>query len=171
MTAGFRIDGREYEMSSIRRVTLRDTLTFNAEARRADLGITWAGLLALVDEVTALTVAERVNHEGTWLLMAAVIWSSRRSQGEDVSFLDAGCPGPQDAPSGFRGGRRAGRTGDPFERALAADIDGEVRSRLLTLSHVWPGVTPWSVWDLAWSDWLMFARGADEWVKARTERR
>ena len=53
MTAGFRIDGREYEMSSIRRVTLRDTLTFNAEARRADLGITWAGLLALVDEVTA----------------------------------------------------------------------------------------------------------------------
>lgn len=89
MTAGFFIDGREYEMSSIRRVTLRDTLTFNAEARRAGLGITWAGLLALVDEVTALTVAERVNHEGTWLLMAAVIWSSRRSQGEDVSFLDA----------------------------------------------------------------------------------
>jgi hypothetical protein len=114
MTAGFRIDGREYEMSSIRRVTLRDTLTFNAEARRADLGITWAGLLALVDEVTALTVAERVNHEGTWLLMAAVIWSSRRSQGEDVSFLDAidvplediewfGDPqdeAPQDAPGG-----------------------------------------------------------------------
>ncbi|MBK8399923.1 MAG: hypothetical protein IPL29_02280 [Propionivibrio sp.] len=88
MTAGFFIDGREYEMSSIRRVTLRDTLTFNAEARRAGLGITWAGLLAL-DEVTALTIAERVNHEGTWLLMAAVIWSSRRSQGEDVSFLDA----------------------------------------------------------------------------------
>ena len=89
MTAGFRIGDTVYEMSSIRRVTLRDTLTFNAEARRADLGITWAGLLALVDEVTALTVAERVNHEGTWLLMAAVIWSSRRSKGEDVSFLDA----------------------------------------------------------------------------------
>lgn len=63
MTAGFRIGDTVYEMSSIRRVTLRDTLTFNAEARRADLGITWAGLLALVDEVTALTVAERVNHE------------------------------------------------------------------------------------------------------------
>lgn len=89
MTAGFRIGDAVYEMASVRRVTLRDSLQFNAEARRENLGITWAGLLALVDEVSALPVAERVAHEGTWLLMAAVIWSSRRAQGEDVSFLDA----------------------------------------------------------------------------------
>ena len=74
MTAGFRIGDTTYEMESVRRVTLRDSILFNAEARRADLGITWAGLLDQVDQVSAIPVAERVAHEGTWLLMAAVIW-------------------------------------------------------------------------------------------------
>lgn len=74
---------------------------------------------------------------------------------------------PVRLPRGLRAGRRPG---DPFEQALAADLDGEVRSRLLTISHVWPGITPWSVWDLAWCDWLMYARASDEWVKARTEK-
>ena len=89
MTAGFRIGDTTYEMESVRRVTLRDSILFNAEARRADLGITWAGLLDQVDQVSAIPVAERVAHEGTWLLMAAVIWASRRAAGETVGFLDA----------------------------------------------------------------------------------
>jgi hypothetical protein len=32
---------------------------------------------------------------------------------------------------------------------------------------MWPGITPWSVWDLSWGDWLVFANAADEWAKSR----
>lgn len=42
-----------------------------------------------------------------------------------------------------------------------------MRSRLLVVSHVWPGITPWNVWELSWGDWLLYANAADEWVKAR----
>jgi hypothetical protein len=40
---------------------------------------------------------------------------------------------------------------------------------LTVVCHVWPSISPWNVWDLPWHVWVMFARQADEWVKARTE--
>ncbi len=44
-------------------------------------------------------------------------------------------------------------------------------ARIVTVSHVWPGITPWTVWDLPWDMWVGFARAADEWVQARREGR
>lgn len=72
-------------------------------------------------------------------------------------------------PAGFRAGRvrrRGALSGSP----LAMDVEGEVRRRLTVLCHVWPGLTPWNVWGLAWCDWLIFAATADEWVKQRNDK-
>jgi len=33
--------------------------------------------------------------------------------------------------------------------------------------HVWPGITPFNVWDLPLRQWLMFAHAADQWTKDR----
>ncbi|HEY1179926.1 MAG TPA: hypothetical protein VGF17_27535 [Phytomonospora sp.] len=35
--------------------------------------------------------------------------------------------------------------------------------------HVWPGITPFNIWDLTWRDWVRFARDADAWVAARSQ--
>lgn len=35
--------------------------------------------------------------------------------------------------------------------------------------HVWPSLSPFNVWDLPLRQWAMFARAADEWVRARKE--
>lgn len=51
------------------------------------------------------------------------------------------------------------------------DIEEHVRSRLVVVCHVWPGLTPFNVWDLTFDDWLMFAHAADQWVADRQERR
>ena len=37
------------------------------------------------------------------------------------------------------------------------------------ICHVWPGITPLTVWDLPLSVWETFAASADEWVNARKE--
>ncbi len=41
--------------------------------------------------------------------------------------------------------------------------------RLPLICHYWPGITPWNVWDLRWSDWLMFAHVCDAWTERRRE--
>ena len=51
-----------------------------------------------------------------------------------------------------------------------ASIEEHVRSRLVVACHVWPGITPFNVWDLSVEDWLMFAHAADQWVADRKER-
>jgi len=39
----------------------------------------------------------------------------------------------------------------------------------VVVSHVWPGITPFNVWDLPMGVWLRYARAADEWVESRKE--
>jgi len=34
---------------------------------------------------------------------------------------------------------------------------------------VWPGITPFNVWDLPLDMWLMFAQAADQWNEQRKE--
>jgi len=52
---------------------------------------------------------------------------------------------------------------------LLDDVDGEVRSRVAVVCHVWPGITPMTLRDMAFSDWVVIAASADEWVKNRKE--
>jgi hypothetical protein len=44
-----------------------------------------------------------------------------------------------------------------------------VRERLPVVCHVWPGITPWNVWELPYDVWVDFAHAADEWIKERTK--
>jgi hypothetical protein len=53
--------------------------------------------------------------------------------------------------------------------AKVGNLEEHVHSRLVTVCHVWPGITPLNVWDLTFEVWLMFAHAADEWVEARKE--
>ena len=39
--------------------------------------------------------------------------------------------------------------------------------RMVTVCHVWPGITPWNIWDLRVEDWLRFAKAADDWEARR----
>lgn len=39
----------------------------------------------------------------------------------------------------------------------------------MVVCHVWPGITPFNVWDLSLVVWESFAAAADEWVKNRKE--
>lgn len=41
---------------------------------------------------------------------------------------------------------------------------------MVVVCHVWPGITPFTIWDLPVADWLMFAAAADQWVADRKER-
>jgi hypothetical protein len=40
---------------------------------------------------------------------------------------------------------------------------------LTFICHHWPGITPWNVWDLDVSEWLLFAMQADVELKAIRE--
>lgn len=42
--------------------------------------------------------------------------------------------------------------------------------RLVVVSHVWPGITPFNVFGLSLGEWVLFRRAADEWVAARNKR-
>lgn len=43
------------------------------------------------------------------------------------------------------------------------DIEAHVWERMVTVCRVWPGLTPFNVWDLTISGWLVFAAAADKW--------
>lgn len=43
--------------------------------------------------------------------------------------------------------------------------------RLLTVCHVWPGITPLNVWQLELRVWLGFADAADRYVRDMKEAR
>jgi len=34
----------------------------------------------------------------------------------------------------------------------------------VVVCEIWPGITPWNIWDLAWCDWILFAAAADRHV-------
>jgi hypothetical protein len=40
---------------------------------------------------------------------------------------------------------------------------------LTFVSHHWPGITPWTVWDLNVSEWVLFAQQTDAELEARRE--
>jgi hypothetical protein len=46
----------------------------------------------------------------------------------------------------------------------------EVYSRLVTLTRVWPSITPWNVWDLRLGEWRAYAHSVDEYIKSMKER-
>lgn len=37
------------------------------------------------------------------------------------------------------------------------------------MCHLWPGITPFNVFDLRYGVWLMFAAEADAWSKQQKE--
>jgi len=45
-----------------------------------------------------------------------------------------------------------------------------VYARLVTVCHVWPGITPLNVWDLPLDVWLLFSAAADDWVKQQQQK-
>lgn len=49
------------------------------------------------------------------------------------------------------------------------DLADEVTSRIVVVSHVWPGITPFNVYDLTLDVWLRFSAAADSWVANRKE--
>jgi len=69
------------------------------------------------------------------------------------------------SPAGFRSGRkvRARRSG----AFPVLDIEASVYEHILVVSHVWPGITPMNVWDMAYDFWCHFASAAEEWRTAR----
>jgi hypothetical protein len=40
---------------------------------------------------------------------------------------------------------------------------------MTTVSHVWPGITPFNVWDLRVDVWLMYAAAADDYNQKMRE--
>lgn len=40
-------------------------------------------------------------------------------------------------------------------------------ARMPLLCHLWPGITPWNVWDLTLSGWLVFVSALEQWEDAR----
>lgn len=42
-----------------------------------------------------------------------------------------------------------------------------MRRRIVTVAHVWPGITPLNVMSMRLDDWLLFALAADNWSAAR----
>lgn len=40
---------------------------------------------------------------------------------------------------------------------------------MTTVCHLWPGITPWNVWNLRVDEWLMFANAADEYNRQMKE--
>ena len=38
---------------------------------------------------------------------------------------------------------------------------------MIVVSHVWPGITPFNVWDLTLRLWMRFAHAADRWQEDR----
>lgn len=47
------------------------------------------------------------------------------------------------------------------------DIETHVWERMVTVAHVWPGITPFNVWQLPLHAWIRFAAAADRWVAAQ----
>lgn len=47
------------------------------------------------------------------------------------------------------------------------DLELEVESRLIVISHVWPGLTPFNIYDLTLDMWLRYSKAADLWAAAR----
>ena len=39
--------------------------------------------------------------------------------------------------------------------------------RIVVVSHVWPGITQFNVYDLSLGVWMRYAHAADEWVRSR----
>lgn len=37
--------------------------------------------------------------------------------------------------------------------------------RLALICHYFPGITPWTVWNLTVGEWALFAAQADAWAK------
>ncbi len=51
--------------------------------------------------------------------------------------------------------------------AKVGDLEQHVWSRMVVVSHVWPGITPFNVWWLPLDVWLMYAQAADQWSEER----
>ena len=68
--------------------------------------------------------------------------------------------GPYPGPAGFRSGRKT-----PSRRKLDnEDLEQSVYRRLTLVCHLWPGITPFNVWELPLFVWRGFAQAADDYV-------
>lgn len=78
-------------------------------------------------------------------------------------------PSPAPAGQGFRPGKASlqGHAGSPVEDA--AGIRKAVNSRIVLISHLWPGITPWTVWDLPYGLWRGYAASHDAYVQQQRE--
>ena len=47
------------------------------------------------------------------------------------------------------------------------DVEQSVYENLLSVSFVWPGITPHNVWDTPYDFWCMYVQHAEDFMRLR----
>lgn len=84
------IEGRVYRQAALDAVTITDIIAIEKELRDEGLGVqTWDEVLEIGASFGVLSPSEAQAHPRKWLLMAVLVWASRRADGEKLSLMAA----------------------------------------------------------------------------------
>jgi hypothetical protein len=85
----FKIGTKVYETDVLDDISLRDLMVFNRQVADMGLSITWADIERISVEMSELDEKDAARHPEAMLMTGVVIWASRRSAGDDVTFEQA----------------------------------------------------------------------------------
>lgn len=84
----FKIQGKTYDTATVDEISLRDVVLFNSQAADVGLGVTWADIERISNEIAELGDTE-VAHPDALVMFAVTIWAARRVAGDDVTLDQA----------------------------------------------------------------------------------
>lgn len=160
MTVWLEVAGRRYPFVGFDAVTLAEV-----EAMEEQTGLT-------VDDVEDewLSSDDLLATDRGRLAWAVRVWLGRMAVGEKPATVREATRGVPRADMRMVSDSAPAPEPRPVRRSRLLDgltVREHVRRRIVTVAHVWPGITPMSVMGMRVDDWLLFAAAADEWVAAR----
>lgn len=84
----FRIHGTTYDTATVDQISLRDVVTFNAQAAEIGLGVTWNDVERISSEMAGMKKSDDPHPEAL-VMFAVTVWAARRIAGEDISLGEA----------------------------------------------------------------------------------
>lgn len=111
----FRYDGKTYEVPAFNDISLKEIITFDAQAEALGISTRWDDIEELAQMSSAMTKAQAASHPLRYIMFATTIWFARRAAGEDITLEQATetklseiewVPVPKDRQSGKKSAAR-----------------------------------------------------------------
>lgn len=143
--ARFKIGNKVYSTSALDEISLRDLVVFNTEVSELGIPYSWADVERIGTEMADMTEEEAKRHPDAMFITGVTIWASRRSAGDEVTFLEAidvklkdlqFLPSTEDKRPSGKARKKTGPKASARAGSKEADLSAETTSETSVLKSV-----------------------------------